>query len=417
MTKFAIKLKEVNLKQKKEKKKITKIIIAVLIAVGIYFFGYVTGHENLKFEKNLKPTLVNRELYKPRQVDFSFFWDIWNKVTNEYVGSVDTQKMVEGAIKGMVDAVGDPYTVFMNADETKSYAEELSGQFSGIGAQLDQKDGQIIVVAPLAGTPAEKADIKPQDIILKIDGQSTEKMSIDEAISKIRGPEGTQVTLSIQRSGWSEPKDFKIERAKITVKSVNWEMKDDNIAYISINQFGDDTTDLMKQAAQEIKDKNPKAIILDLRNNPGGYLESAVDVSSLFSKKGSVVVKEQYKDNRIDEQSTTLDPILANYKVFVLTNGGSASAAEITAGALQDLNGSTLIGEKTFGKGVVQDLEELRGGATLKVTIAKWLTPNGRTINKEGLKPDIEIGLSEDDAKAGRDPQLDRAIVEAGKVQ
>lgn len=405
------------MKQKKEKKKIVKIIISVLIAIGIYFFGYVTGHENLKFEKNLKPTLVNRELYKPRQVDFSFFWDIWNQVTSKYVGSVDTQKMTEGAIKGMVDAVGDPYTVFMNAEESKNYAEGLSGQFSGIGAQLDQKDGQIIVVAPLAGTPAEKADLKPKDIILKINDVSTDKMSIDEAISKIRGPEGTSVKLSILREGWSEPKDFTIERAKITVKSVNWEMRDDNIAYISINQFGDDTTDLMKQVAKEIVDKKPKAIILDLRSNPGGYLSSAVDVSSLFSKKGSIVVKERYKDNHIDEQYTTLDPVLGDLKVFVLTNGGTASAAEIIAGALKDLNGAVLIGEKTFGKGVVQELEELKGGATLKVTIAEWLTPNGQTINKEGLKPDIEVGLNEDDAKAGRDPQLDRALVEAGKVQ
>lgn len=405
------------MKQKKKNKKVIKIVVSILIAIGIYFFGYVTGHENLKFEKNLKPTLVNRELYKPREVDFSFFWDIWNQVTSKYVGTVDTQKMVEGAIKGMVDAVGDPYTVFMNADEAKDYAEGLSGQFSGIGAQLDQKDGQIIVVAPLAGTPAEKADLKPKDAILKIDDVSTDKMSIDEAISKIRGPEGTNVKLNISREGWSEPKDFTIQRAKITVKSVNWELKDGNIAYISINQFGDDTTDLMKQAAKEIKDKNPKAIILDLRSNPGGYLESAVDVSSLFVKKDSVVVKEQYKDNRIDEQKTTLDSVLGDYKVFILTNGGTASAAEITAGALKNLNGSVLIGEKTFGKGVVQDLEEVKGGATLKVTIAKWLTPNGQTINKEGLKPDIEVGLSEDDAKAGRDPQLDRALVEAGKVQ
>lgn len=400
-----------------EQKKIYRIIISVLIGVGIYFFGYVTGHENLKFEKNLKPAIVNRELYKPREVDFSFFWDIWNQVTSKYVGTVDTQKMVEGAIKGMVDAIGDPYTVFMNAEESKNYTEGLSGQFSGIGAQLDQKDGQIIVVAPLAGTPAEKADLKPKDIILKIDNVSTDKMSVDEAIGKIRGPEGTKVNLSILREGWSEPRDFTIERAKITVKSVNWEMKEDNIAYISINQFGDDTTELMKQAANEIKGKNPKAIILDLRSNPGGYLQSAVDVSSLFVKKDSVVVKEQYKDNRIDEQKTTLDPILGGIKVFILTNGGTASAAEITAGALRDLNGSILIGEKTFGKGVVQDLEEVRDGATLKVTIAKWLTPNGQTIDKEGLKPDIEIGLNEEDAKAGRDPQLDRALVEARKIQ
>lgn len=395
--------------------KVIRIIAAGLIVVALYFFGYVVGHENLIFEKNLKPKITNAELYKPRSVDFSAFWDVWNQVSSKFVGTTDPQKMIDGAIKGMVNAIGDPYTVYMDATEAKSFAADLSGQFSGIGAQLAIKDGKIMVVSPIAGTPAEKIGLKPQDQIVKIDGQATESMLIDTAISKIRGPKGTKVTLNILRTGWTGPQDFIITRDTITIKSVDWKMEDGNIAYISINQFGDDTTDLMKQAAKEIAVKNPKAIVLDLRNNPGGYLQSAIDVSSLFVPKGSVVVKEKYKDNHIDTQSTTLDPVLQNYKVFILVNGGSASAAEITAGALQDLNGSLLIGEKTFGKGSVQELENLGGGASLKVTIAHWLTPKDRAIDKVGLAPDIAVDLTEADANADRDPQLDRALLEARK--
>lgn len=391
------------------------IVSAVVIFLVAGFFGYILGHQNLKFEHNLKPVIANRELFKPRNIDFSVFWDVWNRVSANYVGEIDTQKMVDGAIKGMVSAIGDPYTYFMDKTESQNFAADLAGEFSGIGAQLGVKKDIITIIAPLQNSPAEKAGLKPLDQVLKVNNADTSKMTVDKAVSLIRGDKNTKVTLQIMREGWSEPKDFEITRAVITVKSVRWEMKDGNIAYIAIDQFGDDTTDLMRKAAAAIVLKKPKAIILDLRNNPGGYLQSSVDVTGLFVPKGTVVVKEKNKAGEANEDKTIGDPVLKDYKIYILVNGGSASAAEITAGALQDINGSILIGEKTFGKGSVQNLEELADGATLRVTIAHWFTPKDRAIDKVGIEPSINIGLSEDDAKANRDPQLDRALEEARK--
>ncbi len=394
----------------KKKSKLPRILFLVIFALLFYFLGYVVGHKNLVFEQHYKPVIANKELVKPRSVDFGIFWEAWNKVMDNYVGNADPQKMVYGAVKGMVEGLGDPYSAFMEPGTTKTFLEDLSGEISGIGAELDLKDGKLLIVAPLADSPAEKAGLKPQDQITKINDEATVNMTLEEAISKIRGKAGTKVKLTINRSGFNEPQVFEITREKIQIKSVKWEMKPDNIAYIQINQFGDDTTDLMKQAAQEIKTKNPKAIILDLRSNPGGYLDSAIDVSSLFIPKGSVVVKEKDKDSHITEEKTTLEPILKDYKVIVLINGGSASASEIVAGALQDSGRATLVGEKTFGKGSVQNLEDLSGGATLRITTAKWLTPKDRTIDGVGLEPDIKVDLSDEDAQAGRDPQLDKAL-------
>ena len=389
--------------------KIPKILGLIIFALVFYFLGYLVGHQNLIFEKNYKPVIANKELVKPRTVDFSIFWDVWNKVTEKYVGTVDYQKMVYGAVKGMVDSLGDPYSAFMEPSVTKNFMEDLSGEISGIGAELDLVDNKLIVISPIAGSPAEKAGLKPQDQILKINDESTDGMALDVAVSKIRGKAGTKVNLTISRSGQSQPQTLEITREKIQIKSVKWEIKSDNVAYIQISQFGDDTSDLMQQAAKDINAKHPKAIVLDLRNNPGGYLDKAVDVASLFMPSG-VVVQEKDKNGNITEEKTTLEPILQSYKVIVLVNGGSASASEIVAGALQDAGRATLVGEKTFGKGSVQDLENLPGGATLRITVAKWLTPKGRAIDKVGLEPDVKITLSQDDAQAGRDPQLDKAF-------
>ena len=386
-----------------------KIIGVIFFALIFYFAGYLVGHKNLVFEEHYRPTVASKELLKPRSVDFSIFWEAWNKVMEKYVGTPDAQKMIYGAISGMMQSLGDPYSVFMQPSESKSFLEDLSGEISGIGAEMDIKDNKLLIIAPLADSPAEKAGLKPQDQVLKINDESTENMTLEEAVSKIRGQAGSKVSLTIIRAGWEQPQRFEITREKIQVKSVKWEMRPDNIAYIQINQFGDDTTDLMQEVAQEIKAKSPKAIILDLRNNPGGYLESAVDTTSLFMPSG-VVVKEQYRDGHIDEEKTTLEPILKDYKLIILINQGSASASEIVAGALQDAGRATLVGEKTFGKGSVQDLEEITGGSTLRLTVAKWLTPKGRAIDQVGIEPDIKIDLTEDDQAIGRDPQLDKAI-------
>ena len=390
-------------------KKIPKIIFLIIFALFFYFFGYLVGHKNLVFEQNYRPVIANKELIKPRSVDFGIFWEAWNKVMDNFVGNPDSQKMVYGAVKGMVEALGDPYSSFMEPGETRNFLEDLSGEISGIGAELDLREGKLLIVAPLSDSPAEKAGLKPQDQILKIDDESTENITLEEAVSKIRGNAGTKVKLTIIRTDWKEPQEIEIERAKIRIESVKWEIKDDNIAYIQINQFGDDTTDLIKAAAKEIENKKPKGIILDLRNNPGGYLEKAIDVTSIFMPSGTVV-KEQFKDGHIEEEKTSLDPILDKYKLIILINKGSASASEIVAGALQDAGQGKLIGEKTFGKGSVQNLEQLAGGSTLRLTTAKWLTPKGRAIDEVGIEPDIKIEISDEDQNAGRDSQLDRAI-------
>jgi carboxyl-terminal processing protease len=387
-----------------------KIVGIIIILISVYFLGYLIGHKNLTFEKNYKPIIANRELMKPKTVDFSIFWQAWNKIADSYVGTPDYKKMVYGAINGMVEALGDPYSSFMEPDATKSFMEDLSGEISGIGAQIEEKDNKIIIVAPLPGSPAEKIGIKPQDQVVKIDGTDTTNMALNEAIDRIRGKAGTKVKLSVIHSGSTTPVEYEITRETIKVESVNWKMLPGNIGYIQITQFGDDTTDLFKQAAKEIDAKNPKGVIIDLRSNPGGYLETAVDVSSMFDKD-KVVVQEKYKDGHIDQSKTNnSDPILGKYKVIVLVDGGSASASEIVAGALQDWGKAKLVGQKTFGKGSVQELENLNGGSTLRITVAKWLTPNGRTIDGTGLEPDYVVEFSQADEDAGKDPQLDKAL-------
>jgi len=392
-------------------KKIGKIIGIIIVAVTFYFLGFLVGHKNLVFEKNYKPTIVNMDLGKPEDVDFSIFWDAWKLVTEKYVGQYSTGKMIHGAIKGMIEALGDPYSAFMEPGANQMLLEDLSGEIQGIGAEISEKDGKILIVAPLDDSPAKKAGLKAQDEILEIDGQTTQGMNLDQAISKIRGKAGTEVVLLINRSGFNQPQEFKIKREKIIVKSLKFEMKGD-IGYIEISQFAEDTSELVRQAAEELIKNNPRAIILDLRDNPGGYLDASVDVASIFMERG-VVVKEEYRDGRIEELKTTLEGKLSKYRILVLVNEGSASASEIVAGALRDSRQALIIGKKTFGKGSVQELENLKDESALRLTVAHWLTPNGQTIDKDGIKPDIEVNFTSDDLAAGRDPQLDRALEEA----
>lgn len=390
-------------------KKPLKIIGLIIFALIFYFSGYLIGHRNIVVEENLQPKLVNKELYKPREIDFSLFWDVWNKINQGFAGKIDTQKIVYGAISGMVEALDDPYSIFMEPDATKSFIEDLSGAIEGIGAEISMREGQIVVVSPLKDSPAEKAGIKPSDKIIKIDNISTEDMSLEEAIGKIRGKAGTKVVLEIKRSDSKETQTITVMRQRIVIKSVEWRHLNGETSYLKISQFGDDTADLVQEALEEIKSAAKKSLIIDLRNNPGGYLDQSVDVASFLMKSG-VVVKEQFKDGRINEERTTQNQILDQVKIIVLINGGSASASEIVAGALQDTGLAILVGEKTFGKGSVQSLEELSNGSSLRLTTAKWLTPNGRMINGSGIEPDIKISLSEDDLKNNRDPQLDKAL-------
>ncbi|MCL5795804.1 MAG: S41 family peptidase [Patescibacteria group bacterium] len=394
-------------------KKFIKFLVIVVIIGLIYTGGYLVGHKNVELEKGYIPKITNLNLGAPKDIDFSLFWDAWNTVKDRYVSSSDTQKMTYGAISGMVSSLGDPYSLFLTPEEAKNFSEDLKGTFDGIGAELEAKNGQLTIVAPLDKSPAMEAGLRAQDVISKIDNQSVSEMTFQEAINKIRGSKGTEVTLSVIRQGWDEAKEFKIKRDTIKVDSVKWEQKG-NITYIKIRQFGDDTTGLLQKAADFAIKNNSQAVIIDLRNNPGGYVTSAQDLASLFLDN-KVVVKEKQKDNSVQELKTTLIPRLKDKKLTVLINGGSASASEIFAGAIQDYQRGILVGEKSFGKGSVQSLVSLKDGSEVRITIAKWLTPNNRAIDKEGIKPDIEVKLTEDDQNNNRDPQLDRAIEEANK--
>lgn len=394
--------------------KLVKIVVFLFVITGFYFLGYFVGNKNLEFKENFKPKIINTDLGKPKDVDFSTFWTAWNIVKEKYVGDFDTQKMVYGAIKGMMDSLGDPYSQFMEPESNKMLLEDLSGQIQGIGAEITEKDGKIIIISPLADSPAEKSGLKAKDEIMEIDGEIATGMDLNTAISKIRGKAGTEVTLLIKREGSEQPIKFVIKRARITIKSVEYKMLDNKIGYIKISQFGEDTSLLAQEAARNLNSEKPKSIILDMRGNPGGYLDAAVDVSSLFMDRG-VVVKEKYRDGKMEDLNTTIEGVLKGYKIIVLIDEGSASASEIVAGALKDSRGATIIGKKSFGKGSVQELEELKNNSSLRITVAKWLTPKGTAIDKEGISPDIEVNLSDEDISNNIDPQLNKAIEEALK--
>lgn len=350
-----------------------------------------------------------------KQVDFQQFWDVWKTVKAKYVGQKDVtdEKLFYGAIQGMVGSLEDPYSVYFEPVMAKKFNDEMGGTFEGIGAEIGMKKGALTVIAPLPGTPAEKAGIKAGDYILAIDGTDTTGMSVEDAVSRIRGAKATKVKLSIIREGLKEAKDIEITRAQILVDSVKLEMKKDGngkkIAVVTVSHFNEDTEGLFADAVRKAVLDNPAGLILDLRNNPGGYLDAAVRMASEWVGH-EIVVSEQYADGTKREHRGDVTARLGDLPTVVLVNGGSASASEIVAGALQDSGKAKLIGEKTFGKGSVQDYSELPDGSALKITVALWLTPNGRSINKEGVMPDVTVKNTPEDWDESRDPQYDKAV-------
>lgn len=350
---------------------------------------------------------------QPADLDFRLFWEAWAKIQNRYFGIVDSssEKLIEGAIHGMVSSLGDPYTVYLDPQAAKDLGDDLSGVFSGIGAEIGVKNKRLVIIAPLTDSPADEAGLKPKDEINKIDGKSVGDMTFVDAIRLIRGETGTTVTLNISREGFTEPKDFAVLRDKIVVKSVISETKEGNIGYLKVSAFHEDTTTLSKQALDQFNEAGVKGLILDLRGDPGGFLDQAVSMTSLFIAPGTVV-KQKSKDGAIKIFETSLSAKMLSTPMVVLVDGGSASASEITAGALQDYGRAKLIGEQTFGKGSVQELENLSNSGQLKITVAQWLTPNDRLINGTGITPDILVANSDADDESGSDPQLERALLE-----
>lgn len=399
----------------KKYSKLIKFVSIMLVLIGVYFIGYGIGHKNLLVETGGKTKIIHTDVGKSNDVDFAIFWDAWNIIKSKFINkNLDYQKMVYGAISGMLESLDDPYTIFMNPEETKMLSEDLEGSFGGIGVEISAKDGYLIIISPLDGSPAQEAGIKPKDLILKINGVDVGDYTYTEAINKIRGEKGTEVTLSLLHDGDSEAQDVKVKRDIISVNSVKWEEKKKGIMYVRISQFGEDTFDKFNQAIDEMQSKNINKIIVDVRNNPGGYLNSSVDISSLFIPDG-VVVWEEDRNSQKQELKTSRIQRLKGAELIVLVNDGSASASEIFAGAIQDTKIGILVGEKTFGKGSVQNLEQLPDGSQVKVTIAKWLTPDQRAIDEEGINPDIEIEMDTEKIGTDEDIQLQKAIEELSK--
>lgn len=413
-------------------KNIRNVLIICTFVVISFGLGYQSGTRNF-FSSSVEN--VSGKVSPIKDVDFSLFWDVWGRLEKFYIDKtkLDRQKMVWGAISGMVASLGDPYTVFLPPDQNKESKDDLGGKFEGIGAQLGIKDKKIIVIAPLKNSPAEVAGIKAGDWIIKVDDKETAGWTIYEAVSKIRGPKGTSVKLGIIHKDVQKPNDVTVKRETINVSSVEWKVVTAdcssnsgtnkcqivktscstcvNIIYLKLDKFGDKTSQEWNKAVSEInRDKNNanvKGLIFDLRNNPGGYLTGSVFIASEFLKDGVVVTQESISGGKesynVNRKGTLLD-----IPLVVVINKGSASAAEIVAGALKERGRAKVVGETSFGKGSVQEAQELLGGAGIHITTTKWVLPSGKWINSTGIDPDIKV--SNDDAKEGEDPQLEKAI-------
>lgn len=380
-----------------------KILALLAIILVTFIAGVSVGKGSAQFwSKTIPASSAN-------QLDFSSVNAVYGVLKKDFDGNLNHQKLTDGLKTGLVNAAGDPYTEYFNANDAKAFNNELTGSITGIGAELGTNDeNNIVIVSPLSGYPAEKAGLKPKDIVAGINGKTTQGMTVDEAVSKIRGNPGTQVTLTIVR-GSAKPFDVTINREKITIPSVKSEI-DGNIGYLKITQFTADTVNLAQKAAQDFKDKNIKGVVLDLRGDPGGYLSAAVGVSSLWLNNGQTVVQERRGSTVVGNEFASGSNILKGLPTVVLIDAGSASASEITAGALHDNGMATLVGVKSFGKGSVQQVENFPDGSELKVTIARWYTPKGKNIDKQGITPDVTIENSDQDVAAGKDAQKDKAL-------
>lgn len=411
----------------------TSLFLSAVLLSGLIGYRVGTGQISFEWNKNSIPkvAILDRAIPKDKPAEFSLFWQVWDEVSNKFVdkSKIDQQKMVYGAISGMVSSLGDPYTVFLPPTQNSEIKSDLNGKFEGIGAQLGMKDNRIVVIAPLKNSPAEGAGIKTGDWIIKVDNAETAKWSLPEAVAKIRGDKGTTVTLNILHDKATKPVDVPIVRDTIKVDSIEWKVVEatssgllgKKVAYLRLSRFGDETDRDWDKAVIEIKNKmasdtSVSGMVLDLRNNPGGYLNSAVYLGSEFLPDG-IIVKQKSYTGEVQTYSVNRQGKLLDVPLVVLLNQGSASASEILGGALQVRGRAKVVGMQSFGKGSVQEASDISGGSGLHVTIAKWLLPNDEWVNGKGLTPDIKIELDENDPT--KDTQLLKAIevVLSGKSQ
>lgn len=388
----------------------------IIISILAFVLGWQFGHRDYKFKlNNYIPEFKVTDQTPPKStnIDFKLFWQVWDLVSTKYIDktAIDPKKLYYGAIAGMVQAVGDPYTVFLPPSSQKATQEQLSGKFEGVGIQLGyNKDKRLVVIAPLKDTPAEKAGVRAGDLIISIDGKDTNNISLPDATSKIKGPKGTSVTLSLYTENDSKPHDISITRDVIEVKSVIYQDKQSksgkHIALITITNFGEQTKEEWNSAVSNTLSNASQGVVIDVRNNPGGYLDAAVYILSDLFKDGTLVMQQNYQGDKT-EQEVVKEGKLIKMPVIVLINKGSASASEILSGAVQDRKRGQLVGEQSFGKGTIQSTEDLPDETGIHITTAKWLTPSGRWIHGVGLTPDFKVDLGTD-PKA--DPQLDKAL-------
>ncbi len=394
------------------KKSYKSFLPTVIVGVVFFVLGFLLNASIVRVQ-------IGPSFQSKNSIDLTKFWQVNNILHKKFDGDISAEKQSEGAITGMVDSLGDPYTAYLTEKENNELSDQLSGKLSGIGIEVGIKNNRLTVIAPIDGAPAQKAGLRAGDIITSVDGQDTSSMTVDEAVHRIRGQKGTDVKLTILRPGNSS-KDITIKRDDITVPSVSSEIKPGNIGYIKISTFGDNTVADVDKVAENMSNQGVKAIIIDVRDNPGGYLDGAVKISSEFMSSGTVVEeKSKHSENKV--LTALPGGKLTNIPIIMLINGGSASASEIMAGALHDNGRATLVGEKTYGKGSVQEIICLSSGLfglsgddckgdSLKVTVAHWFTPKGVNISKEGIAPDVEVKLTSDDYNASRDPQLSKAL-------
>jgi len=411
------------------KKNITNKLLIISIVIFLFGTGFKLGEFNANnsqiYTQSFKIYNANK-----KNLDFSLFWEAWDKVENKFVekDKLKPEKMFYGAIKGMVASLEDPHTYFLTPEENKQSKDDLEGKFEGIGAQLGLKDNRVVIIAPLKNSPAENAGVRAGDYITHVDGESIQGWTLLQAVKKIRGPKGTKVVLGLERKG--EEVEVEIIRNEIIINSVELEYetrKDcnnncDQIAHLKLIQFGENTNNEWDKAINKIvekwKNKEIKGLVLDLRDNPGGYLQSSVYLASEFLPQGKLVVRQESTDSDIKDYNVTRNGKLLDIPLIILINKGSASASEIMAGALRDNKSTKLIGEQSFGKGSVQEAFDLKKGAGIHVTVSKWILPNGDWINKKGIKPDIII---ENEIEEGNtitketDKQLEKAIEEVLK--
>ena len=401
-------------------RKYAGIYFSVIMAIVLFGFGILTGQvlalkksvtnaaENSDWSTNVINFTVNKDLTK--DVEFNQFWEVWQKIKTKYAKQpVKDSDLFYGAMQGLAAGVGDPYTVFFPPKAAEEFNKSLDGEFSGIGAEIGVKNNELVVIAPLPGTPADKMGLLPGDKIYAIDNVVSIGMDASVAVQKIRGKAGTPVVLTIMRNGFTKTKEFSIIREKINIPAVTFSIKNKNVAYLRIMQFNQNTLPDFEKYIKQIQNKKITKLIVDLRNNPGGYLDTAVDMASKWVPEGKIVV-EKFSNGDVNNRFTSGDHPLQNFKTVVLVNGGSASASEILAGALQDHKKATIVGEKTFGKGSVQDYENLSDGSSLKITVALWYTPNDKNINDEGIKPDVEVKEDWSKEKIGEDIMIKKAL-------